>query len=605
MLAYESIPNLPTLFFERASKFKDAPFLWAKLDGRWRPSTWKQVADRVTKFAYGLKQLGVKPGDRVLIVSENRPEWMITDLAIMSIGAVAVPTYTTNTVSNHRHIIQNSGATLAICSLAPLSQSVMQAAEGSDLKTIVTMEWPGPVPQGLKLHGWDDVLGMAERAKDSTPASLVQDAQAIKRESLAAIIYTSGTSAEPTGVMLSHGNMLCNVMGAEEFLHTLPGPKEGEEVFLSFLPLSHSYEHTVGQFVPISIGAQVYYAESIDKLAQNIIEVQPTIMTAVPRLYENMRAKILRGAAAVGGLKEKMLLRAIELGSKSYEDPESLTLMEKIQDAALSVLVRRKVKQRFGGRLKAFVSGGAPLNYDVGLFFLGLGLRILQGYGQTESAPVVSVNRVDMNDLTTVGPPLLGVEVKIADDGEILVRGELVMLGYWNDPDRTAQTIKDGWLHTGDIGELDSKGRIRITDRKKDIIVNSGGDNISPQRIEGVIALQPEIGQVMVYGDKRPHIVALIVPDTEWVKDWRKNNQKGSGGDWQSLLDDAAFEKAVRAAVDRANAELSIIEKVRRILIAEEPFSVENGMLTPSMKSRRHIIKQSYQDRLEALYGKG
>ena len=422
---------------------------------------------------------------------------------------------------------------------------------------------------------------------------------------MAAIIYTSGTSAEPTGVMLSHGNMLCNVMGAEEFLHTLPGLKEGEEVFLSFLPLSHSYEHTVGQFVPISIGAQVYYAESIDKLAQNIIEVQPTIMTAVPRLYENMRAKILRGAAAVGGTKEKFLLRAVELGSKRYEDPDSLTLMEKIQDAALSFLVRRKVKQRFGGRLKAFVSGGAPLNYDVGLFFLGLGLRILQGYGQTESAPVVSVNRVEMNDLTTVGPPLMGVEVKIADDGEILVRGELVMLGYWNDPDRTAETIKDGWLHTGDIGELDSKGRIRITDRKKDIIVNSGGDNISPQRIEGVIALQPEIGQVMVYGDKRPHIVALIVPDTEWVKDWRKNNQKGSGGDWQSLLDDASFEKAVRAAVDRANAELSIIEKVRRILIAEEPFSVENGMLTPSMKSRRHIIKQSYQDRLEALYGKG
>ncbi|MDF1749087.1 MAG: AMP-dependent synthetase/ligase [Alphaproteobacteria bacterium] len=606
MLAYESIPNLPTLFFERAAHFNDIPFLWAKIDNRWRPSTWKQVADRVAKFAYGLKQLGVKPGDRVLLVAENRPEWMISDLAIMSIGAVAVPAYTTNTVGNHRHIINDSGATLAICSVAELSQRVMQAAAGSDLKTLITMEWPGSLPQGLKLHGWDDVLGMAERAKSKITAdALAEEARSIKRDTMAAIIYTSGTSAEPTGVMLSHGNMLCNVMGAEEFLHTLPGLEEGKEVFLSFLPLSHSYEHTVGQFVPISIGAQVYYAESIEKLAQNIIEVQPTIMTAVPRLYENIRAKILRGAASVGGLKEKMLLRTVELGSKRYEDPTSLTLLERIQDAALTFLVRRKVTKRFGGRLKAFVSGGAPLNYDVGLFFLSLGQRILQGYGQTESAPVVSVNRVEMNDLRTVGPPLLGVEVKIAEDGEILVRGELVMLGYWNSPERTAQTIIDGWLHTGDIGELDSKGRIRITDRKKDIIVNSGGDNISPQRIEGVIALQPEIGQVMVYGDKRPHIVALVVPDPDWVKEWRRSNGKGSGSDWRSLLDDPTFEKAVRAAVDRANGELSVIERVRRTLIAEEAFSVENGMLTPSMKCRRHIVKQTYQDRLEALYGKG
>ncbi len=605
MLDFDSIPNLPTLFFDQAAKFGDTPFLWAKGETRWTPTTWSQTAERVAKFAHGLKQLGVKPGDRVMLVAENRPEWMISDLAIMAIGAVAVPAYTTNTVENHLHIMKDSGATVAICSLAPLAQKVMQAAGHCDLKTIITMEWPGAVPEGLKLHGWEDLLGTGKRAKDATVQAISAEARTLKRDAMAAIIYTSGTSAEPTGVMLSHGNMLCNVMGAEDFLYTLPDLAEGSEVFLSFLPLSHSYEHTVGQFVPISIGAQIYYAESIEKLGQNIIEVQPTIMTAVPRLYESMRGKILRGAASVGGAKEKMLLKAIELGSKRYEDANSLTLIDRIQDCILNLLVRKRVKARFGGRLKAFVSGGAPLNYEVGLFFTGLGLRILQGYGQTESAPVVSVNRIESNDLTTVGPPLKGVEVKIAEDSEILVRGELVMLGYWNKPDRTAETIRDGWLHTGDIGLLDDLGRIKITDRKKDIIVNSGGDNIAPQRIEGIMSLQPEIAQIMVHGDKRPHIVGLIVPDEEWVKTWRREAGKGSGSHWNDLLDDPNFQKAIRTAVDRANADLNVIEKVRRIIIAEEPFSVENGMLTPSMKTRRHIVKQTYLERLEALYGKG
>ena len=606
MLDYDSIPNLPTMFFQQAERYADQPFLWAKDGNRWQPTTWKKAAQKVARLAYGLRQLGIKPGDRVLLVAENRPEWIITDLAIMSIGAISVPAYTTNTVDNHIHVLKDSDAKLAISSTAALSQNVLKACARTGIETVVVMEWPGPVPQGIRLHGWEDLIGMGKGKPEASVSTVSAEASTLARDAMAAIIYTSGTSAEPTGVMLSHGNMICNAMGADHFLQELPGFEYGKEVFLSFLPLSHSYEHTVGQFVPISIGAQVYYAESVDKLPANMVEVQPTIMTAVPRLYESIRGKVLRGAEKAGGAKLKLLTKAIELGSKRYEDPSSLTLVERLQNAVLSLLVRRKVAARFGGRLKAFVSGGAPLNYDVGLFFISLGVPIHQGYGLTESAPVISVNRIPTNILNTVGPPLKGVEVRIAEDGEILVRGELVMLGYWNKPDRTAEVIKDGWLYTGDVGHLDDQGRICITDRKKDLIVNSGGDNVAPQRVEGILSLEPEIAQVMVHGDKRPHLVALIVPDVDWVKEWRKANDRDPGASgWADLQDDDAFLKALRAAIDRANGQLNILEKVRRFALADESFNVENGMLTPSLKIRRHIIKASYLDRLEALYGKG
>ena len=606
MIDYDSIPNLPTMFFQQAECYAEQPFLWAKDGNRWQPTTWKKAAQKVARLAYGLRQLGVKPGDRVLLVAENRPEWTITDLAIMSIGAISVPAYTTNTVENHIHVLKDSGAKLAISSTAALSQNVLKACARTGIETVVVMEWPGPVPQGIRLHGWEDLLGMGKGKPEASVSTISAEASTLARDAMAAIIYTSGTSAEPTGVMLSHGNMICNTMGADHFLQELPGFEYGKEVFLSFLPLSHSYEHTVGQFVPISIGAQVYYAESVDKLPANMVEVQPTIMTAVPRLYESIRGKVLRGAEKAGGAKLKLLMKAIELGSKRYEDPSSLSLIERLQNAVLSLLVRRKVAARFGGRLKAFVSGGAPLNYDVGLFFISLGVPIHQGYGLTESAPVISVNRVPTNNLNTVGPPLKGVEVRIAEDGEILVRGELVMLGYWNKPDRTAEVIQDGWLYTGDVGHMDDQGRICITDRKKDLIVNSGGDNVAPQRVEGILSLEPEIAQVMVHGDKRPHLVALIVPDADWVKEWRKANDRDPGASgWADLQDDDAFLKTLRAAIDRANAQLNILEKVRRFTLADESFNVENGMLTPSLKIRRHIIKESYLDRLEALYGKG
>lgn len=597
MIDYENVKNLPSMFFDQAARLKSAPFLWSKKDNEWRSHSWSSVADDISRLSRALRAKGVKAGDRVLLLSENRPEWLIADLAIMSAGAITTPAYTTNTESDHLHILNDSGAKVAIVSTAKLAKRFLPAAVQAGLDLVVAVEEPDSRPgQSLHIETWADMLALGE----SQPDDVMQVVDGLQRSDTCCIIYTSGTSGTPNGVMLSHGAMIANAMGAEDVLQHLPGYGEAPEVFLSFLPLSHSYEHTAGQFVPIAWGAQIYYAESIDKLVANIGEVRPTIMVSVPRLYETIRGRVLKGAEQAGGLKEKMLHKAIELGAKEYQDPASLTFMERLINRILDKLVRAKVSKRFGGRLKAFVSGGGPLNYDVGLFFLALGLRVLQGYGQTESAPVVAVNRCDMNDLCTVGPPMKGVEVKIAEDGEILVRGELVMNGYWKQPEKTAETVIDGWLHTGDIGEIDEKGCLKITDRKKDIIVNSGGDNISPQRVEGILCLEAEIEQCMVYGDNRSHLVAAIVPGQEFKETWCAEHNVAA----EELEGNKAFKSAVQDAVDRANKKLSVIERIRRFHLVLDPFSVENEMLTPSMKIRRHVVKHTYGKALNDLYKK-
>ncbi len=434
-----------------------------------------------------------------------------------------------------------------------------------------------------------------EEAGDSLEASIDRAG----RGDTACFIYTSGTGGAPKGVMLSHGNIICNCMGAHDLLQTFG---LSDEVFLSFLPLSHSYEHTAGQFFPISIGAQIYYAESVEQLLNNLAEARPTIMTAVPRLYETMHQRIRRGVEKQGGLKAKLFHKAEALGRKKIAAPGSLSLMERLQDRLVERLVRDKVRGRFGGRLKAMVSGGAALNLDIGTFFTALGLPLFQGYGQTEAAPVVSANPPGHIKLETVGPPLKGVEVKIAEDGEILVRGELVMLGYWQDPDATARAVHDGWLHTGDIGELDQDGYLKITDRKKDIVVLSGGDNLSPARVESFLTLQPEIAQAMVYGDKRPHLVALIVPDADFLKTWAK--AQGKPTDLAALQDDPALHKALAPVVEQVNKTLSNLERVRRFTLAAAPFTTDNAMLTPPMQNHRHRIAERPAEPPGALYGK-
>ena len=592
---YETCPNLVHLFFSRAAEKGDRPFLWAKRNGIYAPLGWRQTAETVSRLAAGLKSLGVAKGDRVMLVAENRPEWLIADVAIMAAGGITVPAYTTNTVQDHHHILTDSGAKGAIVSGDRLARNLLPAArESGTMGFVIGMEPIGDEGgDGIAIHAWEDLLAGAEADVEATAA-----AAPWRRDDTACIIYTSGTGGAPKGVMLHHGAILHNCRGAYDFLLELG---LAEETFLSFLPLSHSYEHTAGQFFPISIGAQIYYAEGVETLSANLQEARPTLMTAVPRLYEMMRGRILRGVTAQGGLKEKLFLRAVDVGRKRIIEPRQLSLADRLLDPLLEKAVRNKVRQRFGGRLKALVSGGAPLNPDVGLFFSALGMRVLQGYGQTESAPVISLNRPNKVKMHTVGTPLSGVDVKIAEDGEILVQGELVMQGYWGNPQATGDTIRDGWLHTGDIGRFDQDGYLEITDRKKDIIVNSGGDNLSPQKVEGLITLQPEFLQAMVHGDRRPHLVALLVVDHEWATTWARENGKPS--DMAGLAADEDFRKAMAAAIARVNDGVSLIEKVRHFLMADEPFTVENEQMTPTLKVRRHKIREVYGDRLDALYG--
>jgi len=574
----EHFDNLVQMFMARALEKGDAPFLWAKRGEDWQPVSWSEARRQVIALATSLKRIGLDPGDRVMLVSENRPEWLIADLGIMAAGCVTVPTYITNTTRDHAHILGNSGAKAVIVSNQKLAKTLVPAALfESTCRHIIGIETiqTGQASDAAQAHRWADLVS------DQGDAGMVDEmARSARREDLACIIYTSGTGGAPRGVMLHHGAILHNIAGATDIISTDFG--WGDEVFLSFLPASHALEHTGGQLFPIGLGAQIYYAESLEKLAANIEETRPTIMIVVPRLFEMLRTRILKSLETSGGLSNYLFRRALTIGRQKYEG--RLKPWDLPMDRLLELTLRRKVRGKVGGRVKAWVSGGAPLNPDIGIFFQSLGITFLQGYGQTEAAPVISCNRPSVGiRLETVGPPIKDTEVRIADDGEILVRGELVMHGYWRNPEETERVLKDGWLYTGDVGHFDDKGRIVITDRKKDIIINDKGDNVAPQRVEGMLTLQPEIAQAMVYGDRKPHLVALLVPDPE-------------------IADQGDLSKRLAAAVDRVNADLSVIEKVRRFIIADSPFSVDNEQLTPSMKIRRHVLKAVYGDRLEGLY---
>jgi long-chain acyl-CoA synthetase len=583
------------MFLDEAARKGDRPFLWAKREGRYRATSWRETAEAISALARGLRLLGLKPGERVGLVAENRPEWVVADLAIMAAGAITVPAYTTNTVDDYRHILANSGARMVIVSTNALAARVLPAADQvTSIEHIVTIE---PLTTGQvshpEIHAWADVLAAGKEAPDDVADTVAR----IARDDVACLIYTSGTGGVPKGVMLSHANILANCRGAYLLLEAIG---YGEEVFLCFLPLSHSYEHTAGMMFPISLGAEIYFAEGAETLAANLPEARPTIMTAVPRLYETMHQRLQRAMEREGGLKAKLFQRALALGRKRLEDPRSLTLRERIADGVLDILVRRKIRKRFGGRLKAMVSGGAPLNPEIGKFFLALGVPLLQGYGQTEASPVVSANPPNRIKIDTVGPPLDGVELKIAEDGEILVRGEMIMRGYWNDPESTVRALQDGWLHTGDVGMLDPDGYIKITDRKRDFIKNSGGEMVSPARVEGYLTMEPEIGQAMVYGDRRPYLVAVIVPHAELIDALAK--AQGVKAELAQLQEHPELVKAVSAAVARVNAELSPIERVRRFILAREPFTTANGQMTPTLKIKRHAIRQAYGEALVRLY---
>jgi long-chain acyl-CoA synthetase len=592
MRTLEHFPNLVTMFFTRAREKGDKPFLWHKEGGAWVSLSWRDTAHKVASLATGLKAIGLVPGDRVMLVAENRPEWCISDLAIMAAGCITVPTYTTNTERDHTHIIENSGAKAVIVSTSKLAKTLLPAAiRASDAKIVIGIDDIRVGQAGeLEVHSWSKLI--ADHATD--PSEMVVSAT---RDDTACIIYTSGTGGAPRGVKQHHGAILHNVDGCCTIISEDFGWED--EVFLSFLPLSHAYEHSGGQHFPIGLGAEIYYAEGLDKLASNIEETRPTIMVVVPRLFEVLRTRISKTIEKQGKFSTYLLNRSLDIGAREYE--RRLRLIDQPMNLFLKATLKPKIQKRFGGRMKAMVSGGAPLTPEVGIFFQSLGLTFLQGYGQTEAAPVISCNRPSVGlRMDTVGPPLKNTEVRIADDGEILVRGELVMHGYWRNDAETARVLKDGWLHTGDIGLIDKKGRIKITDRKKDIIVNDKGDNVAPQKIEGMLTLQPEIVQAMIYGDRKPYMVAVLVPDPEWTQEWCAKN--GDACDFSRLEQNSEYRTALGAAVERVNKDLSVTERVRRFILADGGFTIENEQLTPSLKIRRHVLKEVYGPRLDALY---
>ena len=583
------------MFFEKSKEMKDKPYLWKKNNNKFESLSWEEIELSVKSVARSLIGLGILKGDRVIILSENRPEWQIADLAIMSIGAITVPVYTTSTTADYSHVINHSGARCMIISSHELCVKALPALESSsNCKNIIKIDadsqsYNNPV----NILHWDDL----NKNNEDTNYDFHEEIKSIKRTDTACIIYTSGTGGNPKGVMLSHGAMLSNCAGAKILLKNLLEGME-EIKFLSWLPLSHSYEHTL-QFFTLGIGAQVYYSEGIDKLVVNMGEVSPHFMTAVPRFYDSLHTRISQGLKNQGKLSQNLFSATLRLGKKKYNG-EKLSFIENITNNILDKLVRRKVNKRFGGSLKALISGGSALNFEVGLYLTALGLPLLQGYGQTETAPVVSANPPEKVKLDTVGPLFHGVKVKIAEDGEILVSGENVMNGHWNDPDATSKTLINGWIHTGDIGEFDEENYLKITDRKKDILVNAGGDNISPSRVEAKLDIEPEIAQSMLYGDFKNYLVAVIVPDKDFAINWAKDNSKNQS--FESIVKDEEFKKEINEVVNKVNKNLSVIEHVRKFILIDHEFTIENSMMTPSMKVRRFVVKNKYGEKLEKLY---
>ena len=594
-LNFDEFNSVVKIFEKQSSMLQDQPYLWRKIDDKYSLLTWKEVRSNVERFSTALKNLGILEGDRVVIVSENRPEWQIADLSIMAIGAISVPAYTTSTTNDYEYIIKHSGARCIIVSSHDLAKKVLPAVLSSPMcQTLIKINDDNEnydVP--ITVHSWNSLI-KENRNSDFNLSEIIKNHS---RKDTACIIYTSGTGGSPKGVMLSHGAMLTNCEGAKHLLNDIISTLNKVRV-LSWLPLSHSYEHTL-QFYKMGIGAQIYYAEGIDKLLVNMTEARPHIMTAVPRFYDSLHTRISQGLKKQSKVSQFFFKETLRLGKKIYFN-EPLSFFEKKFNGLLNKIVRKKVNKRFGGSLKALVSGGAALNFEVGIYLSALGLPLLQGYGQTETAPVVSANPPHKIKLDTVGTILKGTKVKIADDGEILVSGENVMNGYWNDPKATSSTLINGWVHTGDIGEMDEEGYLKITDRKKDIIVNAGGDNISPSRIEEKFNIEPEIAQSMIYGDFKNYLVAILVPDRDYAQEWAKDHHKEFN--LKILNQDPDFIKMIKETTERVNKKLSQIEQVRKYLLIDEEFTVENDMMTPTLKVRRFKVKEKYQSQLEALY---
>ena len=562
--------NLPELFYFQADKNENNQHL-LKLDtnNQITSMSWLETKNLTNKIHNYLSNQYLDDLERVLLVSENRPEWMASDIAIMSNKLISVPNYTTYTSRDFEHILNDCQPAGLIVSNKNLLQTILTASEEVkyNFKFILCFD-------NFENNSISNLVFLKDLSVINNNNHRVKIKE-IKRADPACIIYTSGTQGLPKGVILSHGGILSNCEGAYELLKTIKSP---DLTFLTWLPLSHSYEHAV-QFVQIILEAKVFYNKSIETLLPTIKIAKPHIMTAVPRFYNNLHAKMMINLKNQSNFKQNLFNKTIQLGTKKFKNIK-LSFIDNIINSILDKLVRKKVKNNFGGRLEAFISGGGPLDGQVGEALNALGLKTLQGYGLTETSPVVSCNLLNKVKVDTVGPIFPGVEVKLSDDGEILVKGENLMLGYWNNKEATEQTIKDGWLYTGDIGEFDEDNYLKITDRKKDIIVSLGGDNIAPSKIENLLTLSPDIEQSCVFGEQKNYIAALIIlsPDSK------------------------ASNEDIQKYINEINKDLTQPEKIKKFTFIDEPFTIENNLMTPTMKVRRHEVQKKYQNQIDQLF---
>ena len=577
--------TLTQLFFENSLLYQNKTLFGFKKDGEWSHISWNEASDLVQDLSLGLHEIGVRKNDKISIIAENSFKWCVVDLAIISLGAITVPGYTTSNEDEIFYLLSHSEASVVFLNSKLLSTIENILPKLDKIKHIVCIDEVKSTKLNKTINSFDNLIGKG--SKSLSKSSFKEDTlHKVKEDDVVSIIYTSGTSSKPKGVMLTHKSIISNILGANELVKEI---EVKDHKFLSIIPLSHAYEHTAGFFLPILIGAEIFFNENRDQIVNDLLSVKPSLMTAVPRLYEVLHKKINNQLSNQSKITQKLFSKTIELGTKKFEKHE-LLFIEKLQDFALDKLVRKKIQKKFGGNLKAFISGGAALNEKVGLFFQSLGINILQGYGQTECSPLISCNPIHNIKINSVGPVIKGIDIKLSKQNEILVKGNSLMKGYWKDKKNTNNTIIDGWLHTGDLGSIDEDGYLYISGRINEMIVNSGGENIAPVPIENLLMSYDEVEQALVCGHNRPFLISVLIPNETLLKANRSNVNKMKT-DFQNII-------------NNVNKQLSQNKKIRKFILSDKLFSIENSQLTPTLKMKRRVIEAFYKDEIENLYKK-
>ena len=577
--------NLPQIFFNNSELYENKTLFGFKINSNWEHLSWKDTKDLVLNISSALHEIGVKKNDKISIIADNSYKWCAVDLATISLGAITVPGYTTSNEEEISYLLSHSETSIVFVNGKLLSLILKILPSLNKIKHVICIDDINTSKFkkfNIGFYTFNELLNLGSKS-DKKSKIIERFVSKINENDVVSIIYTSGTSNKPKGVMLTHKSIISNIVGANELVSEI---KIKDHKFLSIIPLSHAYEHTAGFFLPIYIGAEIYFNENRDQIVNDLLSVKPTLMTAVPRLYEVLYKKINNQLLTKSKFSQKLFEKTITLGTKKYKKIK-LSFLEELTNIVLDKLVRKNFQKKFGGNLQAFISGGAALNEQVGLFFQSLGINILQGYGQTECSPLISCNPISKIKIDTVGVVIKGLQVKISNENEILVKGSSLMKGYWKDKKNTDKVLVNGWLHTGDLGSIDNDGYLKISGRVNEMIVNSGGENIAPVPIENHLLSYDEIEQVMIYGHNRPFLIAIIIPNEMLLS----NN-------------DNFLKENLQTILNNVNKNLSQSKKIRKFISSNEVFSTDNGQLTPTLKIKRHIIANRYKDEINNLYKK-